>query len=343
MAEGIKDIPILNSNNCHRYDIDKASWRLDGRRAKRYYRISSSVVPELIDEIQSNPDSTYVTHFDELVKKHDYVPIHVAAIIKKTSKEAALSEALSSRVMNYFGAQTSFEKVCRLCDNSRCDDTNLDYVVMSVDFVSSGNELMTLNEFEILLENDLELDVPAIKKGLKRACFKRKFGFLSTRSEAFRSFEEKRDQVIEDFVYSFLIRKFVLKDGDVHAGNMGVFVDEDTMNIQGFVSFDFEDVLKINTDYHAYSHNQLKYVLLMYPKVFRRFRDKLESLLEINPDKHKLNMVSLVEEWLPKETDSENKILENLLYDNVVSISKVCENVIREVRMTRSNYEALKI
>lgn len=339
----IVDIPVLENDKCKTYDVDHLGSSLDGFRPKKFYRVSTELLSEIIDEIKNNPESSYITHCNDLIKNHDYVPKYMSVMAKGTNPINSLKEIACSRLMNYFGSPTTYEKVFKLPDERFSIWGTPVYATVSPDFVSFDYELMTLDDFGIHLDMDLEKDISVIDKALSKFYSGNKYLMFNNKFVSQKDFDIRKTEIIADYIYAFLIRKFVLRDRDFHSGNTGIIINPITMDMKSYVSFDYEATLSIRYEPSSYAYEQIKYVLLMYPDVFRRFQEKLDSLLEINKDKTDVVLVEMLNRELPKETEENNKDLIKKFYDNVIGVNNVCENVIREVCMGRANYERLKI
>ena len=335
----IGNVQILSKDKYAKYDMDNASTELEGYRGKNYIRLSTELLTELVDELRNNPESSYITHCNDLIKYNDYIPANMSAIIKRCGLNRALCEVASSRVMNYFGAPTTYEKVFKLPANPNATTSISNYVVASVDCQSFDHEVWTLEDIGIELTMDLERDIPMIERAVEKLFFKKKYSLNFNRVVTRKDFDAIKSKIVRDYVYSFLIRKFILRDRDTHSGNSAIIIEPKSMSIQSYINFDYEDTLGNKYEPDRYAYDQMKYALLMYPDVFKKFKTKVDELISINYDAQKLNLVNMLEKGLPTADKEISHKIAEALYDSSMLTSRVARNVIRQVFLSSANYE----
>ena len=92
---------------------------------------------------------------------------------------------------------------------------------------------------------------------------------------------------MEEYIYSYLVRKLVLQDGDYGFHNLGIIHNKKENILYMAPNFDFEyafliDDYKENASANRYIIDTFKYVKKYYPKVYEKFSDKFSSFMDNN-------------------------------------------------------------
>jgi len=328
-----KDIPVLNSENLSEFDvyIENEDNKPCGMRKKKFYRASTELFPELIDQIQNNEDCSFITTFNEIIKSNTYVPKAFSVLIKDNSKQVGYREMVSSNIMNYFGITTSFEKLIQKTDG--------EFATMSVDFVPNGKEFFTMGDLGITTDLSLELDERAIRSKLTRQYQSKEmdsFSQVISREE----FEEQLQKIVEDYMYAFIVRTYILGDQDFHEDNCGVIMDPNNFKIDNLVQFDYEATLDNCKLSYGIEMEDILYVARMYPLVLRKILTHVEDLLE--KDEYGENGIFSLLEYENLDGFKNDKFLiYEQLRENLGNLRAVCMDAIADVYMSRDNFDRL--
>ena len=236
---------------------------IDGRCEKIFFRINNGCLKDFVKEIVGNEQTSYITYVNELIKS-GYVPRKISVLCKDVCKrlddednsriKAASCEVLSSQILNFFECPTVFNKMVK--GELDCETR---YSVMSVDFLSYGEDIVTMD------------DIGCRFTGLCAAIHTIKESMLVYEDEYS---EDQIERVIEDFVYSYLIRKLLLGDFDFIPVNVGIIENKEKGTLQ-LINFDFEG--SFNGRYPLAKYD-LMYCKDNYPKVYDRFVSKFMEL-----------------------------------------------------------------
>jgi len=233
---------------------------LCGHRDKTYYRIDTRHFASLIRELNDNPETGYVTNINELITT-GYVPKKVSVLdkvinsnnYKHTSNILKLvyAEVLASRILNYFGCPTTYNVAVEMTD----DEKNDNYHILSLDFLSYGEEFYSFCDFDCSFAGELVDNVRMIK-------YEFRMGYFGD------YIKEELDKVVEDYVYSFLVRRHILRDSDFYDSNSGIILNKETGSAR-YINFDFEYTFNSS---RAYLEENLLYCKDTYPEVYAKFR-----------------------------------------------------------------------
>ena len=115
--------------------------------------------------------------------------------------------------------------------------------------------------------------------------FNRKFTKLAEDKGIEWENSEMYEKAMNDFVYSFLVRKFALADGDYGFHNVGLIHDTKNNSLSLAPNFDFEYSL----GFYAITNNNvarklhldnLKFAIKHYPKLYEKFSSKFNEFVE---------------------------------------------------------------
>lgn len=222
---------FINNFEDIKEDYHEQDGGLVGHRGdKAFYRVDSESLKSLIEELQNNPDCGYVTNANDVIKD-GVVPQKLSAMIKQLrwdsdsyneslSEELIINEVLSSQILNYFGCPTSYNTAVKVKNEENMDEFQL----LSVDFVPFGTKFETFDEYSCRIIDSVEYTVENLRKQM--------FSMMG------KVPDENSEKFVEDFVYSYLVRKYVINDHDFFHINAGVLSDE-SLQMQ-YLNFDFE-------------------------------------------------------------------------------------------------------
>jgi len=245
------------------YDVYPS--RTIGRCEKMFLRVRSDSIKDFVKDIYTENENSYITYVSELINS-GYVPRRISALCKDVSErlddeddsrlKGASSEVLSSQIMNYFGCPTVYNKLVKgeLEGETR-------YSVMSIDFMSEGDELVTFDQLNCRFVG-FYLAVRSVKGAMEQ------YGNEYPKEEI--------DSVVEDFAYSYLVRKVFLGDFDFIPVNIGVIENEKNKTLN-LINFDYEG--SFNGKY-VFANHDLICCQKMFPKVYNKFYDKFKKLYD---------------------------------------------------------------
>lgn len=274
----VLNVSKLDINNVKTEVYDGYPSHLDGRCEKMFFRVNSGCLKDYVEEVCDNEEASYISYVNEIIKE-GYVPKKISVLCKDVSKrlddedesriKAASCEVLSSQILNFFGCPTVFNKMVK--GELDCETR---YSVMSVDFLSYGEEITTLDALNcrfVGLNNAI--------KTVKGALQKYEGIFL----------DEQIEKVVEDFVYSYLIRRILLGDFDFIPVNIGIIENKEKGTLQ-LINFDFEGTFNGR---YPLAKCDLIYCKNNYPEIYDRFLNKFMELYNGMEDlrcKRKLNI-----------------------------------------------------
>lgn len=268
----IMGLPELTDDVVKLYDqnYETGKYQLTGLREKHFVRCSSGLFGGLVEEIQTNKNCSYVTHINDLIKD-GYIPEYLSVLVKDGGNlEENMREVVSSRILNYFEVPTTYETLARGTGIHA-----VHYYVLSADFVSDQvEEFYTLDDLGIMVYNTpLEKIVADMNKKLNMYYVSHKMFHFGTVDRS--QFEEMKQNIIGDFLYSYLVRRYVLDNRDIHGNNMGIMIRKDNLAMTFAPNYDFEKTLEyISIIDDTDTLDNMKYVRFTYPEIFKKFKDK---------------------------------------------------------------------
>jgi hypothetical protein len=152
--------------------------------------------------------------------------------------------------------------------------------------VGANETFYSLEDLGINSIQNLYLAIEKIKKAFL------KFGFDSKAKR-----NENLNEVISQFVLTYMVRGYLLGDNDFKSRNIGFIYNSETKQIR-LVNYDYEqafmaDMRIVLGDYGDYEEPTFLFVKQEYPEEYKRFMEitkefysKLENLREIDLLKH---------------------------------------------------------
>ena len=231
-----KEIDALSISSIKNFDkyvenYDEQDLDFDGHRVdKKFVRVDSKCFEKLLKEIQNNPECSYVTYMNPVIKQ-GFIPKKLSCFLKPLRydkfgsnddpKKLVVNEVLSSQIMNYFECPTVYNAVTTI-KTKKCKDLAL----LSVDFLNMDDEFKTFT------------DLTVYSSGLT---FPHKCGL---------HFSKLPEDIYNQFAYSFLIRYYLLHDDDFRDNNIGELKNKET-NKKRAINYDyeftFEDIMPSGT------------------------------------------------------------------------------------------------
>ena len=222
------DVKFANYNSLKPVDFDEiikpSKYGFDGRNPKKFKRVNASGFRQMIEEIKNNPNCSYITYINKVVKE-GIVPEKLAVMDKESDVLSVSKEAIATRILNYFGVPTSFNLPAKLKD---------EYHSLSVDFISENEEFIELytllppTEGEYFIEKTYRI-IEIVEYYLKKLY----------KDEQPEKFKDNLEKFKRDLVVSFFVRQFVLGDVDCNMVNTGLLINTETWDFK-LINFDLE-------------------------------------------------------------------------------------------------------
>ena len=211
------------------YDFSKHR-RLTGHRDKDFFTMGAGKFEHMLQTLTFQ-GSSYITYINHQLE-YGTIPPKVS-VLKKTinsdnyrsnvSIEKLLyAEVLASQLLEYFDAPTPYN----LAVNYNAEVDQDTYEVVSVDFLEEKQKFLTFDDLGCIFEGKLEDNIRQIRYELSL--------------EMFDDYsDEDKKKVVEDYAYSFFVRRYLLRDRDFAHNNCGIIVDVENKRLQ-YINFDFE-------------------------------------------------------------------------------------------------------
>lgn len=276
--EFLKYIKNIDNSQFEKYNNNRIpnGYELEGTRRKKFVRFNSNVFSELIEEVRNNRNSSYDTYMNDVIKS-GHTPEYLSVMKKELPEHLQesnrfgmgyLNEVCASRIMNFFECPTTYDTLLNI---------NNSMYLCSVDFGRYGEEFFELRSilphkeyFEGTLSCNLNFIKPALEK-LDRMHFLRKNN-------------NSKEKFIEDFIYSYLIRLYILNDIDYDTHNIGVLYDNKNKTYRMAPNYDFEYVF----DFDFYDEHipdsfemDMRFVKSKNKHIYDKFTDKVSEFLSI--------------------------------------------------------------
>lgn len=199
-----KDSPMNNIEGCH---------------SKEFVRMSGDYFQDLYDELRNNPNCSYRSYMNDVIKS-GYDPKHLSVLVKLVEEHifGAYTEVLSSRIANFMGAPTVYNK----CYTDEIGDN----YVISVDFMKPEYRMVDIiklaNDFysEITHESAYAFDKDYVSWRSFFMGISQMFGGKLCGSDT-----NSTDFEDEFFKYYFT-RMHILRDADFDLHNVGLLTND---------------------------------------------------------------------------------------------------------------------
>ena len=269
------------------YDVIE-DYGYGGHTLKNFYRVNSSIFQSVFDEIKNNPECSFVTPYNDIVKE-GIIPEKVSVLIKDTPHH--LEERIACQLLNYYGVACPVnigvvggelfqDNVKSLPNNKKSarfrDMTSgllgfYSYSV-SMDFMSEGDTLETFaGEDENVRFFTSRCDsIDRVRSKITEVLNSEKFEKLGKVAK-----QKLATQLEDEFIMSMLVRRVICCDSDFNTNNVGIL----TGKTPRIMNFDFELSLGKYTN-KGTSLTLLKDVKIHYPKVYEKFLSKTSALCE---------------------------------------------------------------
>ncbi|MBQ7351344.1 MAG: hypothetical protein IJW59_00540 [Clostridia bacterium] len=253
---------ILKDSEFFEYD-DSYDSEFGGSMPKMFVRCDSKVFKELIKDL-SEPQCSYVTYFDDLIKSlgessKEYFPLSkIGVMVKSVHQDAYMNrEEKASRVANAFGVPCVYNKLVSV-DNNK--------LVLSVDCLKENEEFVEIqSNYERHTIYGIDTAITAIVEGLQYLIDEDKMT------------NEQLEVLLEDFIETYLFKVYILNDGDFTLQNLSVIFNKETGNYKWAPLFDMEYTLKGSFS-SQFAQVDLSKIMMMYPKKFDAVMRKFSKL-----------------------------------------------------------------
>ena len=267
----IDALPKVDGRNLKEYDVnlDSGEYAIGGRRKKRFYRASINLFKELVQEITENSDSSYSAVVDDLIREGKYTPKFIPAIIKECNLHDGINEVFASRIYNHFGVSTSYDVAVNKGGN---------FAILSTDCIKDGQSICSFEDLGLSINYLLEYQIIDIIKTLNKIHSIRQIcdRDITVSKEIFDKYVE---QYIENYVYEFIVRRYIVGDTDLHSMNQCMLVTDDFRVIHCPV---MDKEFSFMTD-HSFNElemlENLQYVKICYPNAYEKLTHKLHSFV----------------------------------------------------------------
>ena len=245
----------IHSYTCNKNDecAELNNSSIAGCRSKKFYRVDSRYFDNYF-----NDHSNYVSSIESGMPSKVIVLEKVCALDRYRytthGKWLLHSEMMGTQLLDYFGCPCA----CNIAvHNSEKEDG--EYDIFSLNFIGAGDKFYTLSNMGCSLSRGLECSVRQMEESLE--------------SEIFDDYDRKgKEKLLEDFAYSYLVRKYVARDTDFFQGNSGVIANKEKGILQ-YVNFDLE---------YSYGESKpglsrdLEFCASRFPIVYARFEQMVE-------------------------------------------------------------------
>ncbi len=231
------------------YEQDENFDEFDGHRIKEFFMVDSSAATEFMDEIKNNPNCSYISKFNDLIKS-GYVPKKVPALVMQDDCGWENNDAFASRFLNLFGVPTVYN--FNLMNEYKISNFDMrSQVLCSLDFVGDNETFIVLRDYLKEAEGDafyrrgydnrLESLIEDYKKVYLLHFDKAEKTPQNPYSTPIDMVKELK-KMEEELCYLKLCRVYGAGDGDFGLCNCGVIIDNKTNKIKIAPCFDLEDV-----------------------------------------------------------------------------------------------------
>ncbi len=285
---------------------------LNGRRSKGFLLADGKLFQPLYDELRNNPNSSYITYANDLIRS-GYYPQHLSVLMYEATGDTTF-EIINSRLLNYFGAPTVYMQ-------NLVNVNDMNYL-LSVDFIGKNEELVPLDE--IIDEFDYETHLNSIVNDLSN-----KLPILC-QSKGMKDNEKiqtNTNKIIEDFIYQMVISKYVIGIKDNYEGNYGLLYNKESQTTIIAPLFDleyYENAIYKNTENTANVEMDMLYIRDKYPNVYTRICDTCTSA---QSQEGKENIRSIYASYSSNDQYYNAMCVCNVICENIAVLSKTVKNI----------------
>lgn len=238
---------------------------LEGRRGKKFVRVDADFFGDMIDEIRNNPNCSYVTYLNDLIKLDGLTPSYISVLMKHIHNDEyhfVDNEILSSRIANALGVPTVYNA------KFQSDDENF---LLSVDFLKYGSKIINIDDWRNELSETIGLhrdNSKFVSEVLEME------EIIHLHNAMAKNNQWKVDKNFRsEYLKHYLTRNFVLGDLDGYSGNVCFVVDKDN-NLSIGPQFDTEFT------FSAVSKNvyDILFAMKYLPETLNEFNEKFKNI-----------------------------------------------------------------
>lgn len=285
---------------------------LKGYRSKHFARITGEIFRELFDELRKNPNCSYDTYMNDVIKS-GYNPKFISVLCKNLNdlkedknryKLGNFADVIASKILNFFECPTTFELFLDLkdVDNKRYS-CSVDFGRLGEDFYIIDG-IAGIHSYTSGIHVDVELEtIDAILKKFRECKMKEISDF---------EFNILLNKFKDNYVYSWLIRYLIMNDRDFDLHNVGLIYNEEENSIRMAPNFDLEMCFtRLNLDVETSENlNSLKHIAFKYPNVLKKFTKKLQELQRKSKGKSEIR--NLVERVVGNDSENSEQMISDL-------------------------------
>lgn len=263
-------------------------------------------ITPLVNELKNNPNCSYKTIYNDLIKKDGYTPKFFSAMVKDCHGEYAgiTAEIFGSKMANLLEIPTNYAFGIRYNDGEEHAYLNgkvLDYfAIASIDYVPQGKDIEMFCDFDKFDEiyKNFDFDSKQIQVAIKQLGVNRASDETSLDDwiKYINSSLENRypdgidkesyDKFLDDFIQSYLFRVVLCEDSDFACYNCGILTEENSNKFSMMPNTDMEGLLSrrkyeiiVDTmnDKKRFVRKAIENCRTFYPKTLDKFMTKLEK------------------------------------------------------------------
>jgi len=229
-----------------------------GVNNKKFVRCNPKKLPNFIESMRG--ENSYVVPSKRVIADGN-IPENVSVIVKADMKKYVVREVIGSQVANWFNLNTCYN--CAV-------NTAMGYDMISVDMIDNHEKLFTFYELKPIncwgtCEEQLEVvgDMLSDKNLINH-----KITISS----------EQKEKIIEDYVYSHLVRRVLFSDDDFGTRNCGILYNKGNRAVK-VINFDYEYIADPKGDTRSNTIKDIAYISRNYPNIFNKFLEKVAIII----------------------------------------------------------------
>lgn len=241
-----------------------------------------SGLKKYITEVQSNPNCSYKSMYDDIIKS-GYIPKYFSVLIKDchNDPDKIKAELFGSEVANLLGVPTAYNFGIKDGGEKPQKWTGEiigDYFALgSLDFVPFGYKVESFKDLSVTNYRRVYPSLLMWDDFLETTLMDRFGGSVD---------EECKKKTHEDFILTYLFRNTLFKDSDFAVYNSGIMVSDDNKKFTLMPNFDMEGLL-YDYIYNPYvptifgnrsTKHDLSYAQNKYPQLTQKFMTGLEDI-----------------------------------------------------------------
>lgn len=276
--------------------------------------VDSKYFGELISELRNNPNCSYKTIYNDLIKS-GYIPRFFSVLIKDCHgiDDKVLSEVAFSRLANLLKIPTNF---CIPIANPDKDEEKKYLGIVSIDYLEYGKESKMLCD---IIPDDSLLSYHSANLCDWIGYFDRCIEELSPSGVN----KKDRDLIVSNFIKTYILRSGIFPDNDLSSYNVGLIQGENGLEM--LPNTDAEGCVQGVASVYGYDHlregrieRALEFCHDFYPEVMKEFMVDLQNAI----DSKSLEKV-LLDVFKQNDPTPKSRLVSNKqLVDDILKTSK---------------------